>query len=578
MDKDKCVFFWGACKNANPNNGYANLHKGCLSQWQKCFFEIDGVSYSSAEQYMMAEKARTFGDDETLEKILSAKLPEKIKALGREVKGFDGKKWDSIKFKVVVRGNMAKFSQNRELLSFLLGTGDATLVEASPKDSIWGVGLKEGDRDILDPDKWKGENLLGKALMEVRSNLADTKEAKGIMAHPNAQFKVGQKAVTGIDALRVYYAQREARRTMTSRSIKKGATNKPVVKVGPTSLSVVMGLGTSDSKKWQLFLKDGPYWNYLVGYILSKPYFANHRDLVDDAVNLAISKVARFMGTGSFVYKEEGKGYFRAFLKTVTLRTAFDLLKKELRHETLHEDQVRDEQGDMQAINDKVNKRVERKKRGARQVSDDIWDDVDNDDAVAITKELNAYDKLVLGDVESVSATQEKGKKTPMKGHLISLCDISPDGDDSESVGTDLASMYNWKRIVSEGELFALQRMQVNVLHIALGHVLDDEKVSVKRRLILKLLYVNRLTLEQIREIEEFAALPRDTFDKRVFDARSELRKRVRALWRLVMPDGEEASEREVCMLWAALSNKATNWKMVKVLQKRASEMVDRLQ
>ena len=90
MDKDKCVFFWGACKNATPQNGYANLHKGCLSQWQKCSFEIDGVSYSSAEQYMMAEKARTFGDDETLEKILSAKLPGKIKALGREVKGFDG--------------------------------------------------------------------------------------------------------------------------------------------------------------------------------------------------------------------------------------------------------------------------------------------------------------------------------------------------------------------------------------------------------------------------------------------------------------------------------------------------------
>ena len=91
MDKDKCVFFWGACKNATPQNGYANLHKGCLSQWQKCSFVVDGVIYSSAEQYMMAEKARTFGDDETLEKILSAKSPRKIKALGREVKGFDGK-------------------------------------------------------------------------------------------------------------------------------------------------------------------------------------------------------------------------------------------------------------------------------------------------------------------------------------------------------------------------------------------------------------------------------------------------------------------------------------------------------
>ena len=575
IDSDKCVFFCGACKNASPSKGYANLHKGCLSQWQECSFVVDGVSYSSAEQFMMAEKARTFGDVDTLEKILAAKLPRKIKALGREVKGFDGKKWDSVKSDVVVRGNMAKFSQNRELLSFLLGTGDAMLVEASPEDCIWGVGLKESDRDILDPDKWKGENLLGRALMEVRAKLADTKEAEEIKALSNTQFKEGQRAATDIVALRMYYAQREARRPLTSKSVKK-VTNQPVKKVGTTHWSLVMGLGTPNSKKWQLFLKGGPYWNYLVGFILSKPYFASHRDLVDDAVNLAISKVARFMGTGSFVYKEEGKGYFRSFLKTVTLRTAFDLLKKELRHEALHEDQARDEQGDMQAINAKVNKSGERKKAGVRQVPDDIWDDLDKDTA-AITKELNAYDKSVIEDAGGGSAAQEKRKKTPMKGHLLSLDDISPDDDESESDLPDRVAMYNWKKISSEKELRALQQMQANVLYIALGHVLDDEKVSVKRRLILRLLYVDMLTLEQVRGIEEFAALPRDAFDKRVFDAREELRKKVRALWRLVMPDGEGASEREVCMLWAALSNTATNWKMLKVLQKRAAEMVGRI-
>lgn len=283
------------------------------------------------------------------------------------------------------------------------------------------------------------------------------------------------------------------------------------------------------------------------------------------------------MDTGSFVYKEEGKGYFRAFLKTVTIRTALDLLKKELKHETAPEEEMRGEQENMREINDSVNTRIEKKKGSAPRVSDDVWDDVDND-TVAITKKLDAYDKSVIGDVEGSSTKQEKGKKAPMRGHLVRLDDISPDGDDSESVGTDLASMYNWKKIVSENELLALQRMQVNVLHIALGHVLNDKKVSVNRRQILKLLYVNRLTLEQIREIDEFATMSRDSFDKRVFDARSELRKRVRALWRQVMPDGEEASEREVCMLWAALSNKATSWKMVKALQKRASEMVNRLQ
>ena len=192
--------------------------------------------------------------------------------------------------------------------------------------------------------------------------------------------------------------------------------------------------------------------------------------------------------------------------------------------------------------------------------------------------EYLSYDESVFGDVERVFAEQVNGKKTRVKGHLVSLDDISPDGDASESVVADLASMYNWKKIVSESELLVLQRMQVNVLHIALGHVLDNMKVSAMRRLILQLLYVNRLTLEQIRETDDFAVLPRDTFDKRVFDARGELRKKARELWRLVMPDGEEAGEREVCMLWAALSNKATNWKMVKALQKRAAEMIDRLQ
>ena len=71
IDSGKCVFFWGACKNASPSKGYANLHKGCLSQWQECSFVVDGVSYSSAEQFMMAEKARTFGDGETLANFLS---------------------------------------------------------------------------------------------------------------------------------------------------------------------------------------------------------------------------------------------------------------------------------------------------------------------------------------------------------------------------------------------------------------------------------------------------------------------------------------------------------------------------
>lgn len=255
MDKDKCVFFWGACKNATPQNGYANLHKGCLSQWQKCSFVVDGVIYSSAEQYMMAEKARTFGDDETLEKILSAKLPMKIKALGREVRGFDGKKWDSVKFEVVVRGNMEKFSQNRELLSFLLGTGDAMLVEASPKDCIWGVGLKESDRDILDPDKWKGENLLGKALMEVRSKLSNTKVAKEIKDNPDACFMEGQRSAVDIVALRMHYIRQENQRGTGRKTVRAAKTVGRAKKLVPGEEEAIARLVANDAHSSDLFVQ-----------------------------------------------------------------------------------------------------------------------------------------------------------------------------------------------------------------------------------------------------------------------------------------------------------------------------------
>jgi len=156
------VFFWGI-------GDVKTVQKGCLSQWWPCSFEIDGVRYNCAEQYMMAEKARTFGDGETLEKILASDKPRVIKNLGREVRGFDPAKWDAVKYGIVVKGNTAKFSQDSKLKEFLLSTGGAELVEASPVDEIWGIGLAEGDSGIRDKANWKGQNLLGKALMDARA-------------------------------------------------------------------------------------------------------------------------------------------------------------------------------------------------------------------------------------------------------------------------------------------------------------------------------------------------------------------------------------------------------------------------
>lgn len=123
---------------------------------------------------MMAEKARIFGDQENLDAILASSSPKDIKAYGRAVRNFSPSKWNAVKFDIVVKGNTAKFSQNPELKRFLLSTGDAELVEASPKDRIWGIGLSEDDPRAVDKSKWPGQNLLGQALMQVRDRLQNS--------------------------------------------------------------------------------------------------------------------------------------------------------------------------------------------------------------------------------------------------------------------------------------------------------------------------------------------------------------------------------------------------------------------
>jgi ribA/ribD-fused uncharacterized protein len=120
---------------------------------------------------MMAEKARLFDDLETAQAAISAGHPAQVQRLGRRVRGFDQSRWDQHKVDIVMRGNLAKFSQNPDLGQYLAGTGQRILVEASPKDHIWGVGLAESDAAITDPRRWRGQNLLGFTLMAVRSQL-----------------------------------------------------------------------------------------------------------------------------------------------------------------------------------------------------------------------------------------------------------------------------------------------------------------------------------------------------------------------------------------------------------------------
>lgn len=162
----KYLYFWGHTpKKANL------IDKSCFSQWFPAQFNVEGIEYFTAEHYMMAQKAKLFNDKEIFAQILQVKHPNEAKQLGRKVRNYDEQIWREKRFGIVVQANFAKFSQHPELKKFLLATKDLILVEASPVDKIWGVGMAQDHPHIQDPSLWQGLNLLGFALIHVRELL-----------------------------------------------------------------------------------------------------------------------------------------------------------------------------------------------------------------------------------------------------------------------------------------------------------------------------------------------------------------------------------------------------------------------
>jgi len=162
MKYDKYTFFWN----------------GPASQWYPSVFEIDGVSYNCAEQWMMVRKARLFEDAAAEQAIMESNSPRDQKAIGRKIKGFSQEVWEAegennrpLCWNEVYRGNLAKFQQNADLLEWLKGTAGTLLVEASPYDKIWGIGLGEDDPRCQDPEQWQGLNWLGEVVTAVREEL-----------------------------------------------------------------------------------------------------------------------------------------------------------------------------------------------------------------------------------------------------------------------------------------------------------------------------------------------------------------------------------------------------------------------
>ena len=153
------VFFWGHSKN----NRY-----GCLSNWYPASFVKDAVSFSNTDQYMMYRKALLMGDDGIVNKILVECDPKRVKSLGRKVKNWNEELWIQHREQIMYDGCLAKFQANSDMKAVLLSTGEKQLVEASPFDSIWGIGMRAKSNGVEDPENWKGLNLLGKTLDKVK--------------------------------------------------------------------------------------------------------------------------------------------------------------------------------------------------------------------------------------------------------------------------------------------------------------------------------------------------------------------------------------------------------------------------
>lgn len=162
----KFIYFWG-----NEDKYNEKVGKFCFSQWFESEFIVNGITYKTSEHWMMAQKARLFNDEITFKKIIACNKPGEAKDLGRQILNFDENIWNDRKFKIVTEGNIHKFGQNKDIGEYLKQTGNRILVEASPIDNIWGVGLSQDSNEIKNVSEWRGTNLLGFALMEARDYL-----------------------------------------------------------------------------------------------------------------------------------------------------------------------------------------------------------------------------------------------------------------------------------------------------------------------------------------------------------------------------------------------------------------------
>lgn len=202
----KFIYFWGHINKYNETVG-----KFCFSQWFPASFTVDNITYKTSEHWMMSHKALLFGDKDSFERIIACEKPGEAKELGRRVLNYDEQIWNDNKFEIVKLGNIHKFNQHVEFADYLLKTENRVLVEASPIDTIRGIGLSIDSHNIDNIYAWRGENLLGFALMEVRDFLKEFDHFKT----PDNPLQPPWKLFPDIDAHDMFWRMGKGEEYMT---------------------------------------------------------------------------------------------------------------------------------------------------------------------------------------------------------------------------------------------------------------------------------------------------------------------------------------------------------------------------
>ena len=352
----------------------------------------------------------------------------------------------------------------------------------------------------------------------------------------------------------------------------KACPKKPPLQVlpGATRVSLITGLMDSPTnKKWEMFLYEGPYWTYLVNYITRTNIFHNRRDLVEDAVSTTFGKIAKVMGAKRYKYHKAGKGYFRAFIKCIAFREAVNLFKVNKRYEQSSSNWAK---SDLDEIHeDLLKSQMKHDKKLAKM---NVLGGIDAEIASVSDHDLDVYDASA-GFEREIKPNEKSGARKKL--HNIVSLDSNPFDDDEKPSSYSPADFFDYITNISKEDLKWVQKLQLHVLYIALGHVLLNNDISVDKREMLRLRYGCDWSVADIYALERFNMKSRNSFDVMMNRATEELRNEAKSWWELVAPDRNDFANETVLSLWRKLGNNYDRAKMANDLQDKAIKKAGRI-